>query len=81
MTEKKEVISILVDNQYNVLSRISSLIGRRGFNIDSLSVGETQDPRVSRITVQAAGDDYVRDQLIHQLEKLHDCLAVEVRDA
>ncbi len=77
MQAERLTLALLVRNESGVLTRISGLFARRGFNIDSLSVGETQDPRVSRITVQAAGDDYVRDQLVHQLEKLHDVQVVE----
>ena len=50
-TLKKEVISILVDNQSNVLTRVVSLFGRRGFNIDSLTVSATNNPQISRITI------------------------------
>ena len=54
---KKEVISILVDNQANVLTRVISLFGRRGFNIDSLTVSTTNDPKLSRITVVFTGTE------------------------
>ncbi len=80
MENGRLILSLLVNNESGVLTRISGLFARRGFNIDSLSVGETQDPRVSRMTIQAAGDEYVRDQLLHQLEKLHDVLVVEAMD-
>ncbi|MDD3213469.1 MAG: acetolactate synthase small subunit [Eubacteriales bacterium] len=80
MESARLILSMLVNNESGVLTRISGLFARRGFNIDSLSVGETQDSHVSRITIQAAGDDYVRDQLVHQLEKLHDVLVVEPMD-
>lgn len=76
MENARLILSLLVNNESGVLTRISGLFARRGFNIDSLSVGETQNPRVSRITIQAAGDEYVRDQIIHQLEKLHDVKVV-----
>ena len=52
-------LSILVENQAGVLSKISGLFSRRGFNIDSLAVGVTQDPSVSRITIVANGDEYI----------------------
>ena len=74
------ILSLLVSNESGVLTRISGLFARRGFNIDSLSVGETENPRVSRITIQAAGDEYVRSQIVHQLEKLHDVKTVELMD-
>lgn len=63
-------LSILVENQAGVLSKISGLFSRRAFNIDSLAVGVTNDPKVSRITVVANGDEYVVEQLEKQLNKL-----------
>ena len=63
-------LSILVENQAGVLSKISGLFSRRGFNIDSLEVGVTTDPNVSRITIVANGDEYVVEQLEKQLNKL-----------
>jgi len=80
METNRLILSLLVNNESGVLTRISGLFARRGFNIDSLSVGETQDPHISRITIQAAGDEYVREQIVHQLEKLHDVLVVELMD-
>ena len=67
---KKEVISILVDNQANVLTRVSSLFGRRGFNIDSLTVSATNDPKLSRITVVFTGTEQGLHQIITQTAKL-----------
>ena len=61
---KKEVISILVDNQANVLTRVISLFGRRGFNIDSLTVSTTNDPKLSRITVVFTGTEQALHQII-----------------
>jgi len=69
----RRVLSILVDNQAGVLSRVSGLFSRRGYNIDSLSVGETEDPALSRITVVVRGDDHVLEQIAKQVEKLVDC--------
>jgi len=69
-TIKKEVISILVDNQANVLTRIASLFGRRGFNIDSLTVSATNHPEISRITVVFNGTEQALSQIITQTEKL-----------
>lgn len=66
----KYTLSILVENQAGVLSKISGLFSRRAFNIDSLAVGVTNDPTVSRITVVANGDEYVVEQLEKQLNKL-----------
>lgn len=69
---KKKVFSILVDNTSGVLSRVSGLFSRRGYNIDSLTVGETEDPRYSRMTVVVRGDDRILDQIEKQLAKLED---------
>jgi len=66
----KHVVSILVENNAGVLSRVSGLFSRRGYNIDSLSVGETEDPQYSRITVVTRGDDWVVEQICNQLKKL-----------
>ena len=63
-------LSILVENHAGVLSKISGLFSRRGFNIDSLAVGVTGDPNVSRITIVANGDEYVVEQLEKQLTKV-----------
>ena len=67
---KRMVLSILVDNTAGVLSRVSGLFSRRGYNIDSLTVGETQDPEISRMTVLAHGDDQILEQIRKQLLKL-----------
>ena len=67
---RKEVISILVDNQANVLTRVSSLFGRRGFNIDSLTVSATNDPKLSRITVVFTGTEQGLHQIITQTATL-----------
>ena len=72
------VLAMLVNNQAGVLTRVSSLFGRRGYNIDSLSVGETEDSSISRITIQTNGDDRIREQIVRQLEKLHDVRTVTV---
>ena len=63
-------LSILVENQAGVLSKISGLFSRRGYNIDSITVGTTNDSNVSRITIVANGDDYVVEQIEKQLNKL-----------
>lgn len=63
-------LSILVENQAGALSKISGLFSRRGFNIDSLAVGVTTDPEVSRITIVTHGDEYVVEQIEKQLNKL-----------
>lgn len=77
MNTEKFIMSMLVKNEAGVLTRVSGLFGRRGFNIDTLSVGETLDSRISRITISATGDEYVKEQIRLQLEKLHDVLIVE----
>ena len=63
-------VGVLVDNEPGVLSRVSGLFFRRGFNIDSLAVGMTQDPEVSRITIVVKGDEQKVEQLVQQLYKL-----------
>lgn len=77
---KRFVIAALVENKYGVLTRVSGLFMRRGFNIDSLTVGETDNPAYSRITVTVKGDDNLSFQLVSQLKKLHNVKQVEVLD-
>ncbi len=72
----KHVLSILVDNQASVLSRVSGLFSRRGYNIDSLSVGTTENVDISRITVQVDCDDISIEQIVKQVEKLVDVIRV-----
>ncbi|TCK98438.1 acetolactate synthase small subunit [Natranaerovirga hydrolytica] len=69
---KKLVLSVLVANHSGVLSRVAGLFSRRGYNIDSLSVGVTQDPDTSRMTIVARGDDQNLEQIKKQLNKLID---------
>ena len=69
---KRIVLSILVENTAGVLSRVSGLFSRRGYNIDSLTVGETQKSGISRMTVVANGDDQILQQIKNQLNKLED---------
>ncbi len=76
--EMRSVISVYVENKYGVLARVSGLFMRRGFNIDSLTVGETDDPNYSRMTITLNGDDYAREQLINQLKKLHNVKQVKL---
>ena len=66
----KHSISVLVENNAGVLSRICGLFSRRGFNIDSLAVGTTDDPEISRITIVADGNEYTVEQIEKQLNKL-----------
>lgn len=72
----KHTISVLVENHAGVLSRVTGLFSRRGFNIDSLAVGETDDPAISRITIIADGDEHTAQQLEKQLNKLIDTYKV-----
>ena len=73
----KHTISVLVENHSGVLSRISGLFSRRGFNIDSLAVGPTHDPSVSRITIVADGDEHTVEQIEKQLNKLIEVIKVK----
>src|SRR3989338_1116803 len=75
--EPKHTISILVENKAGVLARISGLFSARGFNIDSLAVGETDDPTASRITVVVCVDQKTFEQIKKQLNKLIDVIKVQ----
>ncbi|MDR2484297.1 MAG: acetolactate synthase small subunit [Treponema sp.] len=77
---KQHVVSALVENRPGTLSRVSGLFSRRGYNIDSLTVGETEDPSISRMTIAVTGDDPVLEQIIKQLDKLVDVIAVREMD-
>ena len=72
----KHVLSILVKNSSGVLSRVSGLFSRRGYNIDSLTVGSTENPSISRMTITLMADDDVLDQVKKQLNKLEDLIRV-----
>lgn len=72
----KVVLSILVNNTSGVLSRVTGLFSRRGYNIDSLTVGETEDPAFSRMTVSVTGDDRILEQIEKQVNKLEDVRSV-----
>lgn len=72
---QKKVFQLLVDNTSGVLSRISGLFSRRGYNIESITAGVTADPRFTRITIVASGDDEILDQIEKQVGKL-----IDVRD-
>lgn len=69
---QKKVFQLLVDNTAGVLSRISGLFSRRGYNIESITAGVTADPRFTRITIVASGDDVILEQIEKQLAKLID---------
>ncbi len=75
ITMQKKVFQLLVDNTSGVLSRISGLFSRRGYNIESITAGVTADPRYTRITIVASGDDEILEQIEKQVSKL-----VDVRD-
>jgi acetolactate synthase-1/3 small subunit len=72
----KHTISLLVENKFGVLSRIVGLFSGRGFNIDSISVGPTEDEELSRMTIVSAGDDRVIEQIIKQLNRLINVIKV-----
>ena len=74
----RSVIAVYVENKYGVLTRVAGLFMRKGFNIDSLTVGETEDPAYSRMTITLNGDNYAREQLINQLKKLHNVQEVKL---
>jgi len=73
---KKHTIAVLVENRFGVLSRVAGLFSARGYNIESLSVGETLDPTVSRMTLVVQGDEFVIEQVMKQLHKLIDVIKV-----
>ncbi|MCQ2537442.1 MAG: acetolactate synthase small subunit [Lachnospiraceae bacterium] len=74
---RKMVLSIFVENTFGVLSRVSGLFSRRGYNIDSLTVGVTENPERSRMTVVVTGDEQILDQIKKQVEKLEDVREVK----
>ena len=80
MQNNSFIIAVYVDNTAGVLTRVSAMFTRRGFNIDALTVGETECPEYSRITISMRGDDLVKQQLINQLNKLYVVKKVEVLD-
>jgi acetolactate synthase-1/3 small subunit len=73
---RKHTIAVLVENKFGVLSRVAGLFSARGYNIESLSVGETLDPTVSRMTLVVRGDEFVIEQVVKQLHKLVDVIKV-----
>lgn len=74
---KRYVISVLVENNSGVLSRVSGLFSRRGYNIDSLTVGVTEKPEISRMTIVVSGDEYILEQIEKQLAKLVEVLSIK----
>ena len=74
---KRFVLSVLVENHAGVLSRVSGLFSRRGYNIDSLTVGETFNPEQSRMTIVVRGDEYILEQIEKQLSKLVEVISIK----
>lgn len=74
---RRQVLSLLVENTAGVTSHISGLFSRRGYNIDSFSSGVTADPRYTRITIVASGDEQILEQIEKQLSKLEDVLDIK----
>ncbi|NJD78074.1 MAG: acetolactate synthase small subunit [Candidatus Methanoperedens sp.] len=72
----KHTLAVLVENKSGVLTRVAGLFSRRGFNIESLAVGVTEDPDTSRMTIVVSGDDHVLEQVMKQLNKLIDVIRV-----
>jgi acetolactate synthase-1/3 small subunit len=78
--QHKHTLSVLVENKPGVLTRVTSLFARRGFNIDSLAVGITEDPSLSRITIVVGGNDTSLEQVAKQLHKLINVLKIQDLD-
>ena len=74
---QKKVFQLLVDNTSGVLSRISGLFSRRGYNIESITAGTTADPRFTRITIVASGDEQILSQIEKQVRKMEDVIEVK----
>lgn len=74
----KNTLSVLVENQPGVLSKVAGLFSRRGFNIDSLAVGTTENPKISRMTIVVDGDEHIVEQVEKQLNKLIPVIKVKV---
>jgi acetolactate synthase-1/3 small subunit len=73
----RHTISVLVENKFGVLTRVAGLFSGRGYNIDTLNVGPTNDPKVSRMTIVTRGDDATLEQIVRQLNKLPNVLKVQ----
>ena len=73
----RHTISVLVENKFGVLTRVAGLFSGRGYNIDTLNVGPTQDPKTSRMSIVTHGDDATLEQIVKQLNKLPDVLKVQ----
>ena len=73
----RHTISVLVENKFGVLTRVTGLFSGRGYNIDTLNVGPTQDPKLSRMTIVTTGDEATLEQIVKQLNKLPNVLKVQ----
>jgi acetolactate synthase-1/3 small subunit len=73
----RHTISVLVENKFGVLTRVAGLFSGRGYNIDTLNVGPTQDPKTSRMTIVTHGDEATLEQIVKQLNKLPDVIQVQ----
>ena len=80
MENNRFIIAVYVENKAGVLTRVTAMFTRRGFNIDALTVAETEDSEYSRITIAISGDSYAKEQVISQLKKLLVVKKVEVLD-
>ena len=69
---EKFTVELIVANHYGVLNRVTGLYARRGYNIDSLHVNETENPEFSRMLIVSKGGEYIQTQMVRQLKKLHD---------
>ncbi len=78
--ERKFAVGLVVNNVPGVMNRIGGIYSKRNYNIVSFSGGETEDPRYTRITIVSTGDEYMRDQVLRQLEKLYDVKSILVLD-
>ena len=72
----KRIISVLVENQFGTFNRVVTMFSGKGFNVHSLSIGETENPEVSRMTIVTDGDDQIIDQIVKQLNRLIDTIKV-----
>ena len=79
--DEKFTVGLIVSNHFGVLNRVAGLYAKRGYNIDSLAVGETENPRFSRMSIVSTGDDYMKEQVVRQLAKLHDVVSVTLFDS
>ncbi|MGL5439331.1 MAG: acetolactate synthase small subunit [Filifactoraceae bacterium] len=75
---EKFTVELLVENHYGVLNRITNLYAKRGYNIDSLNVNETEDPEFSKMRIVSRGDEKIRTQTVRQLSKLYDVKKIEL---